>query len=94
MGRRIEACESTFDKGMDLEERSLPAHFGARRPKVRDTWTVELEMPVQELPERLTPEGELDYMFIIVGEVFSPSKFFWFLKTNRRAIEDLSDQMT
>lgn len=35
-----------------------------------------------------------DYFFLIVAEVYSPGEFYWFLSENRKAIEDLTDNMT
>ena len=48
----------------------------------------------QELPAAAYSNTGSDYFFIIVAEIYTPSKFYWFLKDKRKAIEKLSDDMT
>ena len=44
----------------------------------------------EDFPMDLEP---YEYFFVIVGEVFSPGKFYWFFSDNRKAIESLTDDM-
>ena len=64
---------------------------GVSKPKVENVFTPDMVLTHQEMPTEFNlPE----FFFIIVGEVYSPGKFYWFLRENRTAIESLSDTMT
>jgi hypothetical protein len=48
-------------------------------------------IPLQEFPSDV---DDFEYFFIIVAELYSPGKFYWFFSEKRRAIEELTDDMT
>ena len=70
----------------------IPLHFfvGVPKPKIKNVCEPGTEIERQELPSTCDKE----YFFIIVGEVYSPGEFYWFLSENRGAIEGLTDDMT
>ena len=64
---------------------------GVSKPKVDNVFTPDMVLTHQEMSAAFDlPE----YFFIIVAEVYSPGKFYWFLRENRTAIESLTDTMT
>lgn len=60
-------------------------------PTLRDVCTPDTVIPMQELPSDI---DDYEYFFIIVAELYSPGKFYWFLSDQRKAIEELTDDMT
>ena len=66
-------------------------YLGVSKPKVKDVYTPDVVLKYQDMPSDL---GEQDYFFLVVGEVYSPGQFYWFLRRNLAAIETLTDDMT
>ena len=60
---------------------------GVPRPRQRNVVTDGTLLRRQELPRAAQLVATDDYFFLIVAEIYSPSKFYWFLKDQRRAIE-------
>ena len=57
---------------------------------MKDVYTPDIVLKYQKMPSDV---GELEYFFLIVAEVYSPGKFYWFLRQNRAVIESLTDDM-
>lgn len=64
---------------------------GVTKPKVKNVYQPDTEITRQQFPNDIS---DFDYFFIIVGEVYSPGEFYWFLSDNRKAIESLTDDLT
>jgi len=65
--------------------------IGVLEPKVADVCTFDTVIPLQEFPSDVE---DFEYFFIIVAELYSPGKFYWFFSDKRRQIEELTDDMT
>lgn len=64
---------------------------GLARPQVKNVVDSSTVFIHQEFPPDLNP---LEFFFIIIAEVYSPGRFYWFLSENKEAIEGLTDDMT
>ena len=60
------------------------------KPKVKNVVDTNTMIVHQEFPPDL---GDYEFFFVVVAEVYSPGRFFWFLSDNRPAIESLTDDM-
>lgn len=63
---------------------------GVSRPKIKNVVTETTIFLHEDFPADLDP---FDFFFVIVGEVYSPGKFYWFFSENKQAIESLTDDM-
>jgi len=64
--------------------------LGVSRPRVKNVYTPDMVLKYQGIPASV---GELEYFFIIVAEIYTPGKFYFFLRENRTVIEKLTDDM-
>ena len=65
----------------------------AKPTKLKSVYTSDTKMTYQDLPAALNDVSD-EYAFIVIGEIYSPGKFYWFLRDSKMAIEKLSDEMT